>query len=175
MLFRGRPSEESSARRFDTPADEFTVAQESGLTIIRIVGSSEHVLAHMYALSAELPGSVDVAIDELRTGRSWRGEGRPLTDVRDALNGAKKVLGEFGGVEWSIFNREDQITVTPHVELYIVSRTDRWLYLVENRGVQERQVLRGRSWRIARDGFPDAPQLVTAIAAAVTRLGLEAG
>ena len=83
------------------------------------------------------------------------------------------MLAQFGGVDWSIYTREDQICLTAHVELYVISRTDRWLYLVENRGLRERQAVRGRSWRIPRDGFPEAPPLVGAMAEVVKRLGLE--
>jgi hypothetical protein len=172
MLFRGRDTDWTNAKRFDSPVDEFVLTQENGLTIVRVAGASDRVVAHFVALSFEMPAFVDVAIDELRTGRSWRAEGRPLSDARHELTRVAPTLAEFGGVEWSLYTREDQLTVTPDVELYIMSRTDRWLYLLEGRGIVERRTIRGRSWQLPHDRFPEAPALVAAIGAVAEHLGL---
>ena len=77
--------------------------------------------------------------------------------------------------EVSVFNSEDQLSLNPHLELFIYSKSDKWLYLLEGRGLEERTQLRPKSWKIKRQAFPAAPDLVNALAAAAERLGLTAG
>ena len=82
MFFRGRQPEASIWRRFRVSADGFTFEREGDLYVARVVANAERVVDLFYALSEQLPPAVDVAIDDLRSGRSWKGEavalpGRP--------------------------------------------------------------------------------------------------
>jgi hypothetical protein len=83
------------------------------------------------------------------------------------------LLARYGGTEMSVFNSEDQLSLNPELELFIYSKSDRWLYLLEGRGLEERQTLRPKSWKINRQSFPAAPDLVSALAAAAERLALQ--
>jgi hypothetical protein len=65
------------------------------------------------------------------------------------------------------------MTLNPHLELFIYARSDRWLYLLEGKGLEEQQQLRSKSWKTNRQQFPAAPELVSAVAGAVERLGLQ--
>ena len=120
-----------------------------------------------------LPPAVDVALEDLRSGRSWKGEALPLDDVREQIARLKALLGRYGGVELSVYTSEDQLTLNPYLEFFIYARTDRWYYLLEGKGLEEQRVVRTKSWKERRAQFPAAADLVNAIQAAVERLGLQ--
>ena len=120
-----------------------------------------------------LSPAVDVYIDDLRSGRKWKGEALPLPDVREAIARLKLLLARFGGVELSVYTPEDQLSLNPHLELFIYSRSDRWLYMLEGRGLEEQRGCAPKSWKINRQSFPAAPDLVNAVAAAAERLALQ--
>jgi hypothetical protein len=63
--------------------------------------------------------------------------------------------------------------LNPHLELFIYARTDPWLYLLEGKGLEEQRRVRTKSWKIKRQEFPAAPDLVNAVTAAAERLGLQ--
>jgi hypothetical protein len=65
------------------------------------------------------------------------------------------------------------LTLNPHLELFIYARTDRWLYLLEGKGLEEQKRVRTKSWKMKREDFPDAPELTTALGATAERLGLQ--
>jgi len=173
MLFRGRQPEASIWRRFRTAADGFTFAQEDDHYTAHVVANAERVVDLFYALSEHLPPAVDVVIDDLRSGRTWRGESVALPDVREQIARVKLILARYGGVEFTVFTAEDQLSLNPYLELFVYARTDRWLYLLEGKGLEERRVVRSKSWKVKRQQFPAAPELVNAIDAAAERLGLQ--
>ena len=100
---------------------------------------------------------------------------KPKSDAtfNDHVEGQTGLVGRFGGLEISLYTEEDQITLNPHLELFIYSKSDRWLYLLEGKGLEEQQQLRTKSWKTNRTQFPAAPELVSAVAGAVERLGLQ--
>jgi hypothetical protein len=172
MLFRGRQPEASIWRRFRTSADGFTFSQEDDHFVAHVVANAERVVDLLYALSNQLPPAVDVLVDDLRSGRTWRGEALAIPDVRDVLARLKLLLARYGGVELTIYTAEDQLSLTPDLELFIYARTDRWLYLLEGKGLEEQPRVRTKSWKVPRQQFPAAPELVSAVAAAAERLSL---
>jgi hypothetical protein len=173
MLFRGKQPEASIWRRFRTSRDGFTFSEEGGVYTAHVVANAERVVDLFWTLSNLLSPAVDVHIDDLRSGRGWRGEALALPDVRDAIARLRLLLARFGGTEVSIYNSEDQLALSPHLELFVYSKTDKWLYLLEGRGLEERQHLEPKSWKINRQSFPAAPDLVGALAQAAERLGLQ--
>jgi hypothetical protein len=173
MLFRGRQPEASIWRRFRTAADGFTFAQEDDHFAAHVVANAERVVDLFYALGEHLPPAVDVVIDDLRSGRTWRGEAVALPDVREQIARVKLILARYGGVEFTVFSAEDQLSLNPYLELFVYAKTDRWLYLLEGKGLEERRVVRTKSWKVKRQQFPAAPELVNAIDAAAERLGLQ--
>jgi len=174
MFFRGRQTEASIWRRFRASADGFTFAQEDGFFSAHVVANAERIVDLFYTLAEQLPPAVDVVLEDLRSGRTWKGEALALPDVREATARMKQLLARFGGVEMSMFTAEDQLTLNPHLELFIYSRTDRWLYLLEGKGLEEQRRVRTKSWKLSRQQFPPAPDLVNAVTAAAERLGLQA-
>lgn len=173
MFFRGKQAEPSIWRRFRTGADGFTFATEEGHFSAHVVANAERVVDLFHSLTEQLAPAVDVALEDLRSGRSWKGEALPLDDVREQIARLKVLLGRYGGVEFSVFTSEDQLTLNPYLELFIYARTDRWYYLLEGKGLEEQRVVRTKSWKQRRAQFPAAAELVSAIQAAVERLGLQ--
>jgi hypothetical protein len=173
MFFRGRQPEASIWRRFRVSADGFTFRQEEDLYTAHVVANAERVVDLFYTLTEQLPPAIDIVIDDLRSGRSWKSEAAPLPDVREAIARLKNLIARYGGVELSVYTAEDQLTLNPYLELFIYSRTDRWLYLLEGKGLEEQTRLRTKSWKTNRQHFPAAPDLVNAVTAAAERLGLQ--
>jgi hypothetical protein len=83
------------------------------------------------------------------------------------------LLARFGGTQVSIYTSEDQLSLNEHLELFIYSKSDKWLYLLEGRGLEEMPRVRTKSWKLKRQAFPAAPDLVNALAGAAERLGLQ--
>lgn len=173
MLFRGKQPEAQVWRRFRAGADGFTFGVSDDIYTAHVVANAERVVDLFHALAEQLPPAVDLALEDLRSGRMWKGEALPVDDVRDQIARLKVLLARYGGVEFSVYTGDDQLTLNPYLELFIYSRTDRWLYLLEGRGMEEQSMLRTKSWKQRRAQFPAAPELVNAVQSAVERLGLE--
>ena len=174
MFFRGKQPDGSIWKRFRASMDGFTFVEEDDYYAAHVVANAERVVDLFYALSEQLSPAVDLVIDDKRAGRVWKGDALALPDVRDALARLKVLLAQHGGVEVSVHTVDDQLTLNPYLELFIYARTDRWLYLLEGKGLQEQRMVRTKSWKVKRDDFPAAPELDNAIAAAAERLGLVA-
>jgi hypothetical protein len=173
MFFRGRQPEASIWRRFRVSADGFTFTHEEDLYTAHVVANAERVVDLFYTLTEQLPPAVDINVEDLRSGRSWKGESLALPDVREGIARLKILLARYGGVELTVYTPEDQLSLNPHLELYIYARTDRWLYLLEGKGLEEQPYVATKSWRTSRQHFPAAPDLVNAVTAAAERLGLQ--
>ena len=84
----------------------------------------------------------------------------------------KSPLSTFGGVEFAVYTSEDQLTLNPHLELFIYARTDRGSISCRGKGSRSRRMVRTESWKThAGLSFAPAPDLVNAVAAAAERLG----
>jgi hypothetical protein len=173
LFFRGLQPEASIWRRFRVSAVGFTFVQEEDLYTAHVVANAERVVDLFYSLTDQMPPAVDVVVDDLRSGRSWKGESIALPDVREALARLKNLLARYGGVELSVYTGDDQLTLNPYLELFIYARTDRWLYLLEGKGLEEQTRLATKSWKTNRQHFPAAPDLVNAVTAGAERLGLQ--
>jgi len=172
MFFRGRSPEGSVWRRFRSGTDGFTYAREGDHFAAHIVANAERVVDLFHALLEQLPPAVSVEIEDLRSGAKWAAKQLALPDVRDAVARIKVPLRTYGGVEITIFSPEDQLSLNPHLELFVYSTTDQWLYILQGKGLQEQRSLRTRSWKLRRDQFPAAPELSDALGGAVERLAL---
>lgn len=152
--------------------DGFTFIKEGDHYSAHVVANAEQVVDLFHTLTEHLPPAVDVALDDLRTRKSWKGEHLALPDVREAIARLKVPLAGNGGVEMSVYTPEDQLTFNGYLELFIYSRTDRWLYILEGKGLEEQKRLRTRSWKLKTEDYPPAPDLSDAVAAAAQRLSL---
>lgn len=172
MLFRGKQPEASIWRRFRASSDGFTFTEKDGVHTAHVIATAERVVDLFWTLTDLLGPAVDLHIEDLRSGRNWHGESLPLPDVRDTIARLRLLLARFGGTQVSVYTSEDQLSLNEHLELYIDSKSDKWLYLLEGRGLEEMERVQPKSWRIKRQSFPAAPDLVNALAAAAERLGL---
>ena len=173
MLFRGKQPEASIWRRFRASTDAFTFSEKDGVYTAHIGATAERVVELFWTLTELMPPAVDLHVDDLRSGRSWKGESLPLADVRDMIAKLRLLLARFGGTQVSVYTSDDQLSLNEHLELYVYSTSNKWLYVLEGRGLEETGHLDTKSWKIDRRAFPPAPDLVNALAAATERLKLE--
>ena len=174
MLFRGRQPETSVWRRFRSGADDFTFVQEDDHFEAHVVANAERVVDLLHALTEQLPPAVDVSIEDVREKRGWGGSAVALPDVREAIARLKAPLAAYGGVELAVYTAEDQLTLSADLELYVYARTDRWLYILQGKGLHEVMSFEPQGWEFDAEALGAAPELSDAVAAAAERLGLEA-
>ena len=172
MLFRGRNPDITVWKRFRSGVDGFTFDKEGDFYEAYVAANAERVVDLFYTLSEQLPPAIDIVIADLRSEATWKGESIALPDVRDAVARLKVPLATYGGVELSLYTPDDQLTLTPQLELFIYARSDRWLYLLQGKGLEERAALVDRSWRSQAWDRAPAPTLSAAVAAAAERLSL---
>lgn len=173
MLFRGRQPAASVWRRFRAGADEFTFAEADGHFEARVATNAERAVDLLYVLTEQLPPAVDVWLEDVRGRCAWRGTEVALPDVREAVARLKVPLAAYGGVELAVYSAEDQLTLTTELELYAYGRTDRWLYVLQGKGLVETQTPEPETFALTPDELGDAPELSDALEAAAERLGLE--
>ena len=172
MLFRGRNPEVTIWRRFRSGVDGFTFEKEGDHYEAYIGANAERVVDLFYTLSEQLGPAIDCVIADLRTESTWHGETIALPDVRDAIARLKVPLATYGGVEFTLYTADDQLTLTPQLELFIYSRTDKWIYLLQGKCLEERASLADRSWGSQSWDRAPAPTLSAAISSAAERLAL---
>ena len=173
MFFRGKQPDVSIWKRFRTAADGYSFTKEPDYYAAHVVANAERVVDLFHALMEHLPPAVDVAIEDRRAGRRWKGESLALPDVRDAIARLKTALAGSGGVEIAVYTSEDQLTLNPVLELFIYARSDQWLYILQGKGLEERRAVRTKSWRLKQQEFPPAPELSQALEHAAKSLGLQ--
>jgi hypothetical protein len=169
------PSEMESigfGTRFRSHADWFVAGRIGTLFMAQVGTTGERAVDLLHALAFHLDPAVDVVIDSARDGQAWHGSFLALPDVRDAIGRLKLTLSTYGGVEISVFTPDDQLSLTPELSLVVYARTDRWLYLLEGMGLEERSVLPQSVWKPSRHRLAPAPELSDSVRAAVDRLAL---
>lgn len=175
MLFRGRVPDATVWRRFRPREDVFAFRQESGLYVAEVAAGAERSVDLLHALLEHLPPVVGLALECVRTGREFVGEGLQLAEVRETVARLKVPLVASAGVELTVFTDDEQLSLSAMLDLWVFAKTDRWLYLLQGRGLEERAELPRRSWTLGRDGFSGSPEIVEAVAAAAARLTLHEG
>lgn len=173
VFIRGPHPDASIARHFRGDDDGFTFRERDGICEAMIMANADRVVELFLALTEHLPPAVDVAIGDLRSGEWWEGDDQALVDARDAVARLKGALSNGGGVEFTIVGSDDQLTITANLEIFVYARTDRWLYLLQGKGLRRRGRLRPRSWRLEVGEFAEAPATTAAVRAAAERLGLQ--
>ena len=173
MLFRGRQPDAAVWRRFRSGADDFTFTVRDTHYEAHVTANAERAVDLLHALCEELPPAVDVSVEDRRTGRAWRGSAVALPDARAAVARLKAPLAAYAGVELSVYTSDDQLTLTPDLELFVYARTDRWLYILQGKGLVEVPALRDDAFYIRPDELAPAPELDAALETTAERLGLE--
>src|SRR6266550_1229211 len=172
MLFRGRNPDATVWKRFRSGTDGFTFAKNGEYYEAYVAANAERVVDLFYTLSEQLAPAIDIVLHDLRSESTWKGESVALPDVRDAIARLKVPLATYGGVEIALYTADEQLTLTPQLELYIYARSDRWIYLLQGKGLEEMASLADRTWRAQSWDRALAPSLTAAIGAAAERLAL---
>lgn len=160
-------------KRFRSGVDGFTFTRNDNHYEVHVAANAERVVDLFYTLTEHLSPAVDVALDDMRSDAHWHGELVALPDVRDAIARLKVPLATYGGIEMAIYTPDDQITLTPHIELYIYSRSDKWLYLLQGKGLEEFGALGDKHSGAQPWDRSPAPSLTDAVASSAERLSLK--
>lgn len=173
MIFRGSDQPITVWRRFRSGVDGFTFeGRPDGIFEAHVAANAERAVDLFYTLSEQLSPAVDLEIHDGRSGRAWLGSDVALPDVRDAIARLKIPLATYGGVDISVYTPEDQLSLTPTLDLYVYGRSDRWLYLLQAMGLEHFGAVAQRAWRAQPWDRAPAPVLTDAVAAAAERLTL---
>jgi hypothetical protein len=159
--------------RFRRVQDWFMVRRRGGVHEIFAWANAERIVDVLHALCAQLDPAVDLCIESLRSGDVWQGELLPLPDVREVIGRLQTPLATYGGVEMTVYTPDDQLTLTPALGLVVYARSDRWVYLLEGMGFEERHEAPLPAWDADAAPLGAAPELDRALAFAVERLALE--
>ena len=173
MLFRTKTPDATVWKRFRSGQDGFTFTRTDDVYEAKVVANAERVVDLFYTLSELMAPAVDVFIQDMRSQTSWSGQEMALPDVRDAVARLKVPLSTYGGVEITLYTPDDQLTLTPTLELFIYSRSDRWVYLLQSMNLEERQSIEERLWAVNSWERAPAPALSDAVAAAAERLAIK--
>ena len=172
-FFKTRAARASASGRFRPPADLFSLRKEQDVFVAEVRAGPERAVDLFHDLTGQMPAVVDLALDCLRTGRHFVGEGLQLSEVTETVARLKVPLVASGGVELSVYTGDEQLCLSPLLDLWIYAKSDRWLYLLVGRGLEERADLPPREWRVAPHEFSGAPELVDAVSATAVRLTLK--
>ena len=175
MLFRGKSPDTTVWKRFRSGQDGFTFTRSGDIYEAKVVANAERVVDLFFTLSELMPPAVDVYIKDMRSKTTWAGETVALPDIRDGVARLKVPLSTYGGVEVTLYSPDDQMTLTPQLELYIYSRSDRWVYLLTSMNLEERSSIEERLWGVSSWERAPAPALSEAVAAAAERLSIRTG
>lgn len=172
VLFRGREHESVIAHRFRSVRARFSFTSGDGIFSARVFANAERAVDLFHALSGNLPPAVDVHIWDVRSEQRWSGSALALEDVRDSYARLRTPLSIFAGVEFTLVGAEDQLSLSPSLEVHVHARSDRWYYLLVGTGLLPGTPPKPRTWRLAPSEFPAAPDMRGALDRAVERLGL---
>ena len=159
--------------RFRPTNDVFVLRREGDVHVAEVRTSPERAVELFHELTEEMPETVDLALSCLRTGREFVGEGLHLSEVTDTVARLKVPLAVSGGVELSVYTDEEQLCLSPMLDLWSYAKSDRWLYLLIGRGLEEVAELPPREWSVGPGEFTGAPELVDAVTATAERLTLK--
>lgn len=164
-----------TALRFRSAADWFTTSELDGLFTYMIGANSERTVDLMQSLAQLFPETFSVSISALRERQSWWDNACTRAEVRDVLARLKVLLAGYGGVEFAIYTANDQITLTPEVQLIIYSYSEKWRHLLLDMGLEEKAETPAPVWCVSRDSLVPAPELSDSLMLAVRRLALAPG
>src|ERR1700693_5427603 len=132
MLFRSTTPDSSVSKRFRSGRDVFTCPRTGDIYEAKVVANAERVVDLFYTLSELMAPAVDVYIHDARSKSTWAGQTIALPDVRDAV---------------------------ARLEVFISSRSDRWMYLLTSMNLEERASLEDRLWGMESWERTPAPAL----------------
>jgi hypothetical protein len=169
---RGRPPESTVWQNFRSVTDGFVFGVSRDVCEVRIHTNADRSVELFLALAANLPPAVEVSLEDWRSARLWAGTALATSDVLDAIARVKGTLTSYAGAEISLIGQDEQLTLTANLALYIYSRSDRWLYLLQGMGLKRLAALRQRSWTLRRGEFAASREAEAAVNLTIERIGL---
>lgn len=160
------------ASRFRRDTDWFVVRKSGGIYVAQVGTIGERAVDLLPALAAHLDPAVDMVIESLRDRVVWQGTSLALPDVREVVGRLRLPLAMYGGVEIALVTPDDQITLTPELQLVVYARTDRWFYLLDGMGLVERDTPPPPVWTPSRRNLQPVADITSMLDAAAERLGL---
>jgi hypothetical protein len=174
MLFRDPRVSPQPLNRFRPDTIPFTFGPDGDGFVARVVTNAETTVELMHDLSDYLGPAVTVTVRDRRHRETWQSEGIALPDAREGVSRMRVALGQFGGVDVVLDAGDESVTLTAHLELELLARTDRWFYVLTGLGLVEARDVPPKRWtRTDRDWMPE-PDLQVAVEHAVSRMGLDA-
>ena len=172
MFIRGPHPVSVIWQHFRAGSDGFVFGERDGGYEAQLVPNADRTIELFLALLEHLDPAVDLHLDDWRTGERWRAEDLAMGDVRDTIARTKQVLAAHGGTELTVVSGREQVTLTANLELFIFADTDRWLYLLQGKGLRRLRRLRKRSWWLHRGEFGPTAAAAAAVGQMVERLRL---
>ncbi len=172
-FFREPVPEVSVWRRFRDTTDVYAVMRRDGLIGTRVIGNAGAMVELFLSLVPEFADIFALTVDDWRSDVVSRADAVTQDALLDAVYPLRVPLASAGGVEFTLESVGEQLTLSAHLELVTWSRTDRWLYLLDRQGLQERPQVRGRLWRPARGAFASAGTLTAGVRTLVEQLALQ--
>ncbi len=175
-FLRGAHAEVDVGYRFRTETDGFSLWREGGWHVARTDAPAERSVALFHALSAEMPGTVSVALHRARDGSEWRGSSVALSDVRESIARLRPAVGRTGGLELTVWSGNLQLALSAQLSVWAWARDTAWRVPLEAAGLREvpREALADRRWASSRDRLTGSDELDEVTASVVERLGLTA-
>jgi hypothetical protein len=158
--------------RFRPPEEGFVFTERDGLFEARIVPKATRAIDLFLLLAYHLESRVHVAVEDIRRARAWHADSVALAHAREVVADVGTLLLTYAGVEVAVVDRINQISLTPHLEIFVYSRTERWFYFLRDLGIRQYRSLEPRSWILERDEFPSNLELANAVDGLVQRLEL---
>lgn len=175
MFIRGPHPESVIWPHFRSGWEGFAFGQRDGIYEAQLVPNADRTVELFLALLEHLSPAVDVRLEDWRTGETWLGESLENGDVRDAIARSKQAWATHAGTEVTVTGRDEQVTLTANLELFVFAATDRWLYLLQGKGLRRLQRLRKRSWSLVPGEFRRSQGAEAAVRLTVERLQLARG
>lgn len=151
------------------------MSELDGLYTCIIGANSERAVDLLHTLALQFPEAFSVSISSIRERMSWWDNACARTEVRDVLARLKVLLAGFGGVEFAIYTPDDQITLTPELQLIVYARSAKWRAVLLDMGLEEKAETPAPVWCVSRDSLIPAPELSDVLMLAVRRLALAPG
>ncbi len=174
MFIRAPYADGASPYHFRTAIDGFVFGRrgDGGIFEARIHANADRAIDLFLACFDHLPPALSLDIDDARSGERWLGAELANDELRDAIARAKLQLSTTAGMEITVFTDDEQVTLTPNLQVVIYARSDRWLYLLQGKGLKRVRTLEPRSWTLERGEFPPSADSMRALGSIVLRLRL---
>jgi hypothetical protein len=173
MFIREHSEEVHAWQHTRRSGDGFTFGVRNGLHEARLAPNADRAVELFLAITEHFGPFCRLVVDDWRDGRRWGAADLATSDVREAVARARHVLTAHAGTEVTLVADGEQATVTANLAVRVYAPTDRWLYLLQGKGLRRMHALRRRSWVLGRGEFPPVAESREMVRQLAGRLHLE--